>query len=67
MKTLTIITVIALPMTIVTSFFGMNFDPDRIHGWGWLLTHPAGFWLSLGVVGVMVAVLLYLFHRKRWI
>src|SRR3954454_14800001 len=34
MKTLTIITVIALPMTIVTSFFGMNFSPD-VHGWGW--------------------------------
>src|SRR3954464_2187584 len=42
MKTLTMITVIAIPMTIVTSFFGMNFSPD-VHGWGWLLTHPAGF------------------------
>jgi magnesium transporter len=67
MKTLTIITVIALPMTIVTSFFGMNFSPENVHGWGWLLTHPAGFWLSLGVVGVMVAGLLYLFHRNKWL
>jgi magnesium transporter len=67
MKTLTIITVIALPMTIVTSFFGMNFSTERVSGWGWLLSHPAGFWLSLGAVGVMVAGLLYMFHRKKWI
>jgi magnesium transporter len=67
MKTLTIITVIALPMTIVTSFFGMNFNDERVGGWGWLLNTPAGFWLSmLFIVGTVVA-LLALFRRRNWL
>ena len=67
MKTLTIITVIALPMTVITSFFGMNFDPDRIGGWGWLLGTPAGFWLSMCVIVGLIAGLLYLFRRLKWL
>ncbi len=67
MKTLTIITVIALPMTVVTSFFGMNFSDERVGGWGWVLNHPAGFWLSMLFVLAVVAVLLMLFRRRRWL
>lgn len=67
MKTLTIITVIALPMTIVTSFFGMNFNDERVGGWGWLLNHPAGFWVSMTFILALVAVLLLLFRRRRWL
>jgi magnesium transporter len=67
MKTLTIITVIALPMTIVTSFFGMNFSHENVGGWGWLLTHPAGFWVSMLFIIVTVAALLLLFRKRRWL
>ncbi len=67
MKTLTIITVIALPMTIVTSFFGMNFNDERVGGWGWLLNHPAGFWVSMLFILALVAVVLLLFRRRRWL
>ncbi len=67
MKTLTIITVIALPMTVVTSFFGMNFSDERVDGWGWLLNHPAGFWLSMGFILALVGILLLLFRRRRWL
>ncbi len=67
MKTLTIITVIALPMTIVTSFFGMNFNDERVGGWGWLLNHPAGFWISMIFVLALVGVLLMLFRKRRWL
>jgi magnesium transporter len=67
MKTLTIITVIALPMTVITSFFGMNFNESHVPLWGWLLNHPAGFWVSMGFVVALVAWLLYLFRRLKWL
>jgi magnesium transporter len=61
MKTLTILSVIALPMTIVTSFYGMNFDTlPGIHSW-W------GFVGAVIVMGILVALLLVFFHRKRWL
>jgi magnesium transporter len=61
MKTLTIISVIALPMTIVTSFFGMNFEnlPGTHSFWGFII--------AMAVMGVAVAALIYWFHRKKWI
>ncbi len=60
MKTLTLITVIALPLTVVTSFFGMNFDAIP------LLHSAAGFWWVVVGMGVVEAALVYLFMRKRW-
>src|SRR5688572_9631746 len=59
MKTLTIITVIALPMTVVTSFFGMNFE--GIRGWDWVLHHPLGFAGMLLFIAAMIGALLLLF------
>ena len=67
MKTLTIITVIALPMTVVTSFFGMNFNDERVQGWGWLLNSPGGFWVSMIFIVVTVAALLLLFRNRGWL
>ncbi|MGB7160382.1 MAG: magnesium/cobalt transporter CorA [Tepidisphaeraceae bacterium] len=64
MKTLTIITVTALPLTVITSFFGMNFG---VPAFEWLLHHPVGFWGSLLVTIGIVFGLLYLFRRKRWL
>ena len=61
MKTLTIISVIALPMTIVTSFFGMNFENlPGIHSW-W------GFLIAMALMMGLVAFLLYWFKRRKWI
>ena len=67
MKTLTIITVVALPMSIVTSFFGMNFSTEHVGPWGWLLNHPAGFWVSMLFIVGMVIALLALFRSRRWL
>jgi magnesium transporter len=67
MKTLTIITVIALPMTVITSFFGMNFNQETIPVWGWLLNTRTGFWLSMMAILGLIAGLLYLFRRLKWL
>jgi magnesium transporter len=61
MKTLTIISVIALPLTVITGFFGMNFD--AIPG----LHSPKGFWITIGMMVLIEVALLYLFRRKHWI
>ena len=60
MKTLTIISVIGVPLTIVTGFFGMNFEEPRI------FTHQV-FIGALVFMGCVVAGMLYLFWKKRWI
>jgi magnesium transporter len=61
MKTLTIISVIAMPLTVITGFFGMNFDaiPGLHNKWG--------FWGAVVVMGIAVTVLLWVFKKKRWI
>lgn len=61
MKTLTMISVIALPMTVITSFFGMNFD--NIPG----LHSPAAFWLTVALMLTLVLVLLSTFRRRKWL
>jgi len=61
MKTLTTITVIALPLTVVTSFFGMNFESlPGIH-------NPIAFWIAMGFMLSTVIGLLIWFRMKRWI
>jgi magnesium transporter len=65
MKILTIITVIALPMTIVTSFFGMNFQD--VPWWDRALHSPAGFAIAIAAVLLMDAALLVLFRWKKWL
>lgn len=63
MKQLAIVTVIFLPLTFLTGFFGQNFS--------WLVEHVAGpghFWL-LGILlpVVCVALLVAWFRRRRWL
>ncbi len=61
MKTLTIMTVIALPMTVVTSFFGMNFDHIPF------LHENTGFWGAVIFMLLLAACLLVMFRRKKWL
>jgi len=66
MKTLTIISVIALPMTVVTSFFGMNFA-EEIQPFTWILHTPLGFWTAMAVMFGLIASALFVFKRKKWL
>ncbi|MCY2952714.1 MAG: magnesium/cobalt transporter CorA [Planctomycetota bacterium] len=61
MKTLTIISVVALPMTVITSFFGMNFE--HIPG----LHSVVAFWVMMVLMFAIVGTMLFLFYWKKWI
>ena len=61
MKTLTVFSVVALPLTVITSFFGMNFE----HLWG--IHNRTAFWLAVALmVSVSMGLLLW-FRRQNWL
>ncbi|MBS1518517.1 MAG: magnesium/cobalt transporter CorA [Bacteroidetes bacterium] len=61
MKFLTIIATIMLPLTLITGVFGMNFDSIPF------LHNETGFYISLGIMFIIAAVMLYWFRLKKWI
>lgn len=60
MKVLTIVSTIFVPLTFISSVYGMNFEfmPELHYKYGYPLT----LFLLLSVAGCM----LYFFHRKKW-
>ncbi len=61
MKTLTVITVIALPLNVITGFFGMNFEAiPGIHS-------QIGFWVTVCVMLTAVTFVLTLFRKRNWL
>ncbi len=61
MRTLTAVTAIFLPLNLITGFFGMNFD--HIPG----LKSPTAFWMTVGLMVLVVVGVLTVFMRKRYI
>ncbi len=59
MKLLTALTVIVAIPTIIASFYGMNVHLP-------LAKNPFSFWILLLVTIVFVAILVYIFRRKKW-
>lgn len=61
MRTLTIITAIFMPLTLITGVFGMNFDaiPGLHNRWG--------FYVSLGLMLAVTVFMLLIFRRRRWL
>lgn len=62
MKTLAIISVVTLPLTVITSFFGMNFA-DTIPGF----TKPFTFVFAILLMIGLPVVFLYLFRKYKWL
>jgi magnesium transporter len=60
LRVLTVISVTLLPLTLLASIMGMNV---RVPGQGAI----GGFWIVLGVMGVMLAGLLVVFRRRGWL
>ena len=61
MRTLTAVTAVFLPLNLITGFFGMNFD--HIPG----LKSPVAFWMTVGLMVLVVVFVLTIFMRKRYI
>lgn len=63
MKQLTIIAAIFLPITFVTGVFGMNFGhlPQVEHDRGYL------FWIVLLFMGIITAIQIWYFRRRKWL
>lgn len=61
MRTLTTLTAIFLPLTLITGIFGMNFE--TIPG----LHSPLGFWLTMAGMGVLGLSMWMFFRRRRFI
>ncbi|MFA6533922.1 MAG: magnesium transporter CorA family protein [Patescibacteria group bacterium] len=59
-KTLTIISVIFMPINLLAFIFGMNtvYHP--------LVGQPADFWLIIALMAVVAGVLILIFKKKRW-
>ena len=62
MKVLTVMSTIFLPLTVLTSMWGMNIDLPRFPG-----SDAAQFWWVASVMIAITAVMLVLFRRFRWI
>ncbi|WP_298154610.1 magnesium/cobalt transporter CorA [Flavobacterium sp.] len=60
MKTLTIFSVIFMPLTFIVGVYGMNFDnmPE--------LRSKNGYFIVLGVMFVTVILMVFYFRRKKW-
>ncbi len=61
MRTLTIITAIFMPLTLIAGIYGMNFKNLPGQEWHW------GFWVTLGGMGVVTTVLLLYFRWKHYV
>lgn len=61
MKTLTIVSTIMLPLTLISGIFGMNFEFMPLPGETWGFWAPMGFMLLLGI-----AMGTY-FKRRKWL
>jgi magnesium transporter len=61
MRTLTVITALFMPLTLITGIFGMNFVEMP------LLKQADGFWITIGAMAVIVIGLLLYFRRKRYL
>lgn len=59
-KTLTVFSVLLLPMTLVTGIFGMNLPIPFTES-------PYSFAAALGSIGLVGFTLLWIFKKKRWL
>lgn len=60
MKVLTIISTIFIPLTFIVGVYGMNFHYMPELGWRY------GYFLTWGIMLVLLVVMLIFFKRKRW-
>jgi len=61
-KTLTIFSVIVLPLTLIASIFGMNV----LEGMPFI-NNPSGFWILMIIMIVITVFMVFIFKKKKWL
>lgn len=61
MKTLTIISVITFPLTLIATVFAIDANGRPF------VDMPYGFWLICGLMAMGVIMMVYIFKRKNWL
>jgi magnesium transporter len=61
MRVLTVITTIFMPLTFIAGIYGMNFEYMPELKWPW------GYPMAIGIMGLVAAIMLIGFRRKKWL
>lgn len=61
MRLLTVITLIFMPLTLITGIYGMNFDHMPELHWRY------GYFAVLGAMAMMVSAMVVFLYRRRWL
>ena len=61
MRVLTVITILFMPLTVITGIYGMNFNYMPELHWRY------GYFMVLGLMAAIIISLLTYFHRRRWL
>ncbi len=61
MRLLTAITILFMPLTVLTGIYGMNFDYMPELHWHY------GYFMVLGLMALIIISLLLLFNRRKWL
>jgi magnesium transporter len=60
MKVLTIISTIFIPLTFIAGIYGMNFENMPELGW------KSGYFIILGIMFAVSALMIFFFKKKKW-
>ena len=61
MRRLTAITILFMPLTVITGIYGMNFDYMPELRWHY------GYFMVLGLMTLIIISLLLAFNRRKWL
>jgi len=60
MKTLTVVSIFFMPLTFIVGIYGMNFDNMPELNWHY------GYFITLGVMALLLMGMIYYFKKKKW-
>jgi magnesium transporter len=60
-RALTVVAMLFMPATLIAGIFGMNFKVMP------LLQNPQGFWIAMGMMAIIFAVMGLIFWRRQWL
>jgi magnesium transporter len=62
MKTLSVVAVVFMPLTLIASIYGTNLNYSAMFGWSF----EGGFYLMLSAMVALAGALVIYFHKRGW-